>query len=151
MPSAPQQRLISITIRTCAVLEHHTATGFFFAGKKTLSLPQRRSETLAQVVEAFRTGHVRFFGATRYNLGRQYDWVTNPDTGYRYDINTHWTDVVDFSPAAGDIKFVWEMSRFAFLYDLLRYDYHFGVDCGELVFRPATTLEPGMDPPLFAG
>ncbi|WP_291204941.1 alginate lyase family protein [Dyadobacter sp.] len=44
----------------------------------------------------------------------------------------------DFSPEAGDIKYVWEKSRFCFLYDLIRYDYHFEEDQSETVFRLIT-------------
>lgn len=62
------------------------------------------------------------------------DWHTNPLTGYVYDRNMHWSDIQDFSKEAGDIKFVWEKSRFTFLYDLVRYDFHFGQDQSELVF-----------------
>ncbi|MGV3604322.1 MAG: alginate lyase family protein [Dyadobacter fermentans] len=57
-----------------------------------------------------------------------HDWHTNPLTGYRYNVNEHWSRVDDFSVTAGDIKYVWEKSRFTFLYDLIRYDYHFNED-----------------------
>ena len=56
-------------------------------------------------------------------------------TGYRYDATKHWTEIPDFSAEAGDIKYVWEKSRFTFLYDLIRYDFHFQEDQSELVFE----------------
>lgn len=62
------------------------------------------------------------------------DWHTNPCTGYCYPKNKHWSDVSDFSAKAGDIKYVWEKSRFTFLYDLIRYDFHFSEDQSTKVF-----------------
>ncbi|WP_229208785.1 heparinase II/III family protein [Dyadobacter luticola] len=63
------------------------------------------------------------------------DWHTNPETGYTYPKNQHWTKIPDFSAEAGDIKYVWEKSRFTFLYDLIRYDHHFEKDQFQLVFN----------------
>lgn len=82
-------------------------------------------------VERFHQGRMTFFSAQEYELT---DWLTNPATGYRYDATKHWTEIPDLSPSAGDIKYVWEKSRFAFLYDLIRYDFHFKADQSELVF-----------------
>ena len=61
-------------------------------------------------------------------------WVTNPITNYKYDINKHWSEIQDFSTNSGDIKYVWEKARFSFLYDLIRYDYHFDNDQSKFVF-----------------
>ncbi len=74
------------------------------------------------------------FNNVAADLGADYDWVTNPDSGFRYDVRKHWTEIADFSREAGDIKYVWEKSRFSYLYDIIRYDYHAGVDCAEIVF-----------------
>lgn len=82
-------------------------------------------------VQAFRRGCLTFFSSQEYEVK---DWLTNPATGYRYDTTKHWTEIPDFSPEAGDIKYVWEKSRFAFLYDLIRYDHHFREDMSETVF-----------------
>ena len=107
---------------------------FFFSGREALSFPKRPSEALQKKVEHFRAGRLRFFQAEWLDIGRDYDWLTNPATGHRYDAGRHWTEIADFSPVAGDIKYTWEKSRFTFLYDLIRYDYHFGEDQAETVF-----------------
>ncbi|KAA6440205.1 heparinase [Dyadobacter flavalbus] len=62
------------------------------------------------------------------------DWHTHPKTGFTFDSKKHWTEIPDFSRQAGDIKYVWEKSRFTFLYDLIRYDFHFQRDQSKLVF-----------------
>src|SRR5690606_7651179 len=66
-------------------------------------------------------GKFRFFNAALIDLGKDYDWVTNPDSGFKYDTSVHWSLVNDYSAATGDIKFVWEKSRFSFIYEVIRY------------------------------
>ena len=56
-------------------------------------------------------------------------------TGFQYDIHKHWSEVQDLSKEAGDIKYVWEKARFSFLYDVIRYDYHFEDDQSQFVFK----------------
>lgn len=85
----------------------------------------------------WRVGQIRS-GRFCYFSGRWFevaDWHTNPLTGHCYPGNEHWSDVNDFSTEAGDIKYVWEKSRFLFLYDLIRYDYHFSDDQSETIFE----------------
>ncbi|MCU0394575.1 MAG: heparinase II/III family protein [Chitinophagaceae bacterium] len=67
-------------------------------------------------------GSIRFFNAAYKQLGKDYDWLTHPLTGYRYNPGQHWSRVNDFSAAAGDIKYVWEKSRFSYIYEVIRYD-----------------------------
>ncbi len=44
------------------------------------------------------------------------DWFINPWNSARYDdVNRHWSDIPDFMPELGDIKTVWEASRFDWL------------------------------------
>jgi hypothetical protein len=89
-------------------------------------------QNLQKRVRAFQKEDLlTFFSSQSYEVS---DWLINPDTRYRYSAQKHWTNIPDFSPQAGDIKYVWEKSRFAFLYDLIRYDHHFGEDQSGLVF-----------------
>ncbi len=95
-------------------------------------IPQSERISLQNHVDAFHQNSLTFFSAKEYEVQ---DWLTNPATNYRYDATKHWTEIPDFSVEAGDIKYVWEKSRFAFLYDLIRYDAHFQEDQSEIVFR----------------
>ena len=45
-------------------------------------------------------------------------WHLNPFTGESIDSTRHWSTVPDFGK--GDIKAVWEINRFGFVYDLVR-------------------------------
>ncbi|WP_243456763.1 heparinase II/III domain-containing protein [Polaribacter batillariae] len=75
-----------------------------------------------------------FFSSEWKNLKKDYDWVTNPSTDFRYDIFKHWSEIPDLAKEAGDIKFVWEKSRFSYLLTILRYDYHFDKNNAEFIF-----------------
>lgn len=107
---------------------------FFFANRESLTLPHDPNAELKEIFDNIKNGKLLLFNSILADLGTNYDWVTNPDSGYRYDVNKHWTEIEDYSKEAGDIKFVWEKSRFSYLYDIIRYDYHYNEDCAEMVF-----------------
>jgi hypothetical protein len=118
---------------TLAQWKQHDAV-FFFESRESLRIQSRPEPELKERFEAIMAGKVLLFSSIEKDLGQHYDWVTNPDSGFRYDASKHWTEIADISKEAGDIKYVWEKSRFSYLYDIIRYDYHFGVDCAEKVF-----------------
>ena len=107
---------------------------FLFQSRETLTIPKNPDASLRERYENIKEGKFLFFNSTLIDLGSNYDWVTNPDSGFKYDIHKHWTQIADFSAEAGDIKYVWEKSRFSYLNDVIRYDYHFGHDCSQFVF-----------------
>lgn len=107
--------------------------GWLFEDRDSLQIPRTKMDLLKEKMEHLLKGDVLFFSKTWKPLGLNYDWVTNPVTGYRYDVRLHWTKVKDFSEEAGDIKFVWEKSRFSWLLTVCRYDYHFEEDHSEFV------------------
>ena len=108
---------------------------FFFEDKNSIKLTKTPNPELEQRYLELLNGKFVFFRSILFELGEQYDWTTNPDNGYKYDITKHWTEIADYSKEAGDIKYVWEKSRFSFLYNIIRYDYHFDSDCSNIVFK----------------
>lgn len=106
---------------------------FFFQRKEDLAFDQELTDSLKNRVSNIKKGIIRFFSAQDVNLGVNYDWVTNPDTGYTYDKNLHWSKIETLS-ASGDIKYVWEKSRFCYLADLIKYDKATGESQAEFVF-----------------
>lgn len=107
---------------------------FFFSGKNIPNLKKKESLLLKNLFCEINDGTLTFFGKLKYHLGKDYDWVTNPTSGHKFDINQHWSSINELSKESGDIKFVWEKARFSFVFDLIRYDFHNDIDCAELVF-----------------
>lgn len=107
---------------------------FLIPEREQLTIPKIESDLLKEQTDRILKGDVLFFSHEWKELGRDYDWITNPDSGYKYDITKHWSEISDLNPANGDIKYVWEKSRFSYLLTVLRNDYHFDEDNSEFVF-----------------
>ena len=100
------------------------ADRFFF------TRPQR--DDAANVLEAFDTdgspavtsademldGYVRMFAHTRMEVGENPGWSTNVFSGVTAPTEQHWSKINDFNH--GDIKIIWDVSRFGFTYSLVR-------------------------------
>lgn len=113
------------------------AAPFFFESKEQLgkfALDDENKLKLRQEFERIRSGELRFFNGNYLKVGKDYDWITNPENKFRYDISKHWTELETLDEEKGDIKLIWEKSRFCYLYTLIRYDYHFKEDQSEFVF-----------------
>lgn len=106
-------------------------THYLFDSRQDIRVTRCPSETIADAAKRILQGDVRYFSHEWKSLGLDWDYVTNPANGYRYNKLQHWTRVNDFNEAAGDIKFVWEPSRFSSLYTLVRNDYHNNEDYSE--------------------
>lgn len=110
---------------------------FFFNSKDDLKpySDLSISNKLRLKIDDMKKGQFLLFYSTWFNLGKDYDWITNPETGFQYDISKHWSEILDYSKEAGDIKYVWEKARFGFLYDIIRFDLHSGIDQSKWVFN----------------
>lgn len=64
-------------------------------------------------------GELRFFGARWVDTGHPPDWLRGKD-GVRWPRDLHWSTIPDLSPIMGDIKEVWEPSRFGQTFALVR-------------------------------
>lgn len=107
---------------------------FLIDAKEKLQIQKINSQQLKEKAEKIISGELLFFNANWLSLGKDYNWITNPSNGYQYDNTKHWSEIPDLSEEAGDIKFVWEKSRFSYLLTLIRYDYHFDQDLSEFIF-----------------
>lgn len=63
-------------------------------------------------------GTLRYFESTPLSVGFPPSWSRNPLTGREAPTDRHWSQINDFT--LGDIKLIWEASRFAFVYGLVR-------------------------------
>ena len=78
-----------------------------------------REDDIVQRAEALLKGQLRFYGWTDRQVGWPPRWHRNVFTGHEYPV-VHWTEISDADPEAGDIKDVWEVSRFTWVFLLAR-------------------------------
>lgn len=81
--------------------------------------PKGREATL-RVADDYRKGRFLYYSRHVHDLGQPVDWLLNPINGGRHNNTTHWCDYPTFSRELGDIKDVWEPSRFALAFWLVR-------------------------------
>jgi hypothetical protein len=110
------------------------ATTFVIDTRENLQLDKNPTPELKEKATKILNGEICFFSSEWKNLGSEYNWMTNPETNYTYDSSKHWSEINDFNPLNGDIKYVWEKSRFSYLLTIMRYDYHFEEDHSAFVF-----------------
>jgi hypothetical protein len=110
------------------------AIPFVIEEKELMQFEKHASDGLKEKATKIVYGEICFFSSDWKKLGTSYDWITNPETRFQYDISKHWSEINDFNPANGDIKYVWEKSRFTYLLTLIRNDYHFNEDHSTFVF-----------------
>lgn len=67
---------------------------------------------------AILSGRFRFFSFHEFDVGFPPSWNRNPFTGQELDSDRHWSEIDDFSQ--GDIKCIWELSRFDWVFPLVR-------------------------------
>ena len=72
------------------------------------------------IVEAKRilTGELKYFAHKFVKTGFPPDWHKDPFSGKRVNSRKHWSEISD--DGEGDIKFIWEASRFSMVYILVR-------------------------------
>jgi hypothetical protein len=94
---------------------------FFFPLGGPPELPAEWSDAAQRQAEMVLAGKFRYFSCQDGELGYpDPDWLKNPFTGQRDRGAAHWTECSDFEPARGDIKYIWEPSRFGWAYALAR-------------------------------
>ena len=107
---------------------------FVIKNREEIKLAKVPNDKLKEEAQKILNREICFFSSDWKNLGTNYDWVTNPDTGFKYDVTKHWSEINDFNEKNGDIKYVWEKSRFSYLLKIIRYDYHFNQDNAAFIF-----------------
>lgn len=79
---------------------------------------------LQQEVDAISRGEFRYFECHRIQAGFPPNWHRNPFTHQEALSNLHWSRISDFE--WGDIKAVWELSRFSYVFKMVRAYWRWG-------------------------
>ena len=75
---------------------------------------------LIEVADKSVEGIITGFSSIELNYGNPIDWQLNPLTGKRFNEKLKWYRIPDFDKERGDIKVVWEASRFSHFITLSR-------------------------------
>ena len=127
---------------------------FFESETEVASTLRARFVPNAAEADCVIAGRWRYFGGPVFSVGRFPDWHRNPMTGQRVPFNRHWSELGDFD--YGDIKLVWEASRFTFVYPLIRTyvstgDERYAQIFWELVEHWAHYNSPNLGPNWMSG
>lgn len=94
---------------------------FFFPPGQPPKPPAAGAEQAVAQAERLLQGEVLYFSRQWGRVGwPRIDWFTNPFTGQSDPPTRHWCDLSDFDADRGDIKYLWEPSRFCWAYALVR-------------------------------
>jgi len=84
-------------------------SGGFFSGGLTPNMNIKHPKDAGRLLE----GKVRYFSHQLFDVGSPPNWFIDPESGRIFSSFSHWSSIDDFSN--GDIKLVWEASRFQWL------------------------------------
>ncbi|MEG2263180.1 MAG: heparinase II/III family protein [Acinetobacter sp.] len=84
------------------------------------SLPDEEKERLICAADNAIKGRMLGFSSIPLNYGDPINWQLNPLTGKICDLRSKWFRIPDFDTERGDIKVIWEASRFTHFYLLSR-------------------------------
>lgn len=77
------------------------------------TLDSSLQEDLLQQAENARTGKIKAFSSILYDYGYPVNWHYSPLTKVTSSRMTKWYRLPDFDPERGDVKVIWEASRFS--------------------------------------
>ena len=83
-------------------------------------LPKVNRQELIEQADNACKGIIMGFSSVKLDYGNPVRWQINPITGVEYDIQKKWYQIPDFDNTHGDIKAVWEISRFSHFVTLAR-------------------------------
>lgn len=96
-------------------------TDFFRETDIKSAYPAAWKKQLVQDADKTVDGQIRYYAFHWKKLGNPPNWFLNPFNGAEYPSpQKHWTTLPDFHPAVGDIKNVWEASRFEWVITLAK-------------------------------
>ncbi|NLO34623.1 MAG: hypothetical protein GX117_14940 [Candidatus Hydrogenedentes bacterium] len=94
---------------------------FFHSVDAVIDFPDVWNGSLIQDAERIVQGYLRFFARHWQAVGAPPNWYLNSFNGKVWaNQNRHWTELPDFHLDLGDIKHVWEASRFEWVVTLAR-------------------------------
>ncbi|WP_372948080.1 heparinase II/III family protein [Mariniphaga sp.] len=96
-------------------------SAFFSETTLKSDYPEEWKAQLLEDANKIIQGEIRYYAFHWKVIGNPPNWFINPFNGKEYpNVSKHWTKLGDFNPMVGDIKSVWEASRFEWVVTLSR-------------------------------
>lgn len=113
---------LKLGIRKGKFLEGKPIRGTFFSPSELIKdYPDSWRPQLRERADKIIKGYLTWFHYHDFQTGNPPNWFQNPfDGSILNDPNKHWTELSDFDLNTGDVKIIWEPSRFDWLTDLAR-------------------------------
>lgn len=93
-----------------------TFTGSFFEDSNKNRISILNDSVIIQHADSILDGNILYYSYHLFNVGQIPNWFRNPFNEESYKgADQHWTKLNDFDSKIGDIKNVWELSRFNWL------------------------------------
>jgi len=85
-----------------------------WVGNAKTSVPSGADASVLAEANNLLAGRANYFSVHTHNIGNPPAWFVNPFLNQRHSkAEAHWSEIAHFNPEAGDIKIVWELSRFS--------------------------------------
>lgn len=75
-------------------------------------IPNDKIQTIITIADKAIEGKITAFSSIELDYGNPIDWHYNPLTNVEVDKKIKWYNIPDFDPERGDVKVIWEASRF---------------------------------------
>jgi len=102
------------------IAKQNRSSRFFFDPSQVSGLNADYVQGVCQQADEILHNRFRFFFDETFDLGDGPDWLTNPKLRTHAKAEGHWSRMGMFDPNVGDVKWIWESSRFAWAYTLVR-------------------------------
>ena len=101
--------------------EQSVSGEFYVSTTPVINFPYKNIDQTIAKANDILDGRFAFFHCHRFKMGNPPNWFQNPFNGEAVPSSQmHWTKINDFNLPIGDIKTVWELSRFDWLTNLAR-------------------------------
>lgn len=84
------------------------------------TIPESKKRRIIETADLASRGIINGFSSLQMDYGFPIQWQLNPLTGKSCDINKKWFEIPDFDKERGDIKAIWEISRFSHFFAIAK-------------------------------
>jgi len=105
---------------------------FFYSGSSAIDFIPKFIEKDEIIFAKLLDDEIEYFNSNQYY--KVDNWNRNPLSNNIYELK-HWTKINFFDEKMGDIKFVWEKSKFSFIYHFIRKDLAKGTNNSKIVYE----------------